>query len=152
MDRNFIATASIIIRASPSNVWQALTEPALIRQYLFGTDVSTDWKVGSPITYRGVWQGKPYEDKGTLLEVEAGRLLVSTFWSALSGIPDLPENYQTVRYELAPVPGGTQLTLTQDNNKTQADADHSAANWKMVLDGLRRLLESGEAASPASSA
>ena len=47
----------------------------------------------------------------------------------------------TVRYEIAPVDGGSCLTITQDNNKTQADADHSAANWKMVLDGLKKLLE-----------
>ena len=40
-------------------VWEALTSPQMIQQYLFGTQVTTDWQVGSPITYRGVWQGKP---------------------------------------------------------------------------------------------
>ena len=136
-----LATASITVKAPPSRVWEALTKPELVKQYLYGTDVTTDWRVGSPITYKGVWEGKPYEDKGKVLEVVPDRLLVSTYWSGLSGTADVPENYVTVRYEIAPVDGGSRLTITQDNNKTQEDADHSAANWKMVLDGLKKLLE-----------
>jgi uncharacterized protein YndB with AHSA1/START domain len=122
-------------------VWEALTRPDLIQQYLFGTKVTTDWRVGSPITYRGTWQGKDYEDKGVVLHKEPGRLLVSTYWSSLSGVPDVPENYKTVRYELAADGAGTRLTITQDNNDSQAEADHSEQNWRMVLDGIKRLLE-----------
>ena len=57
-----IAIATITINASTSKVWDALTKPELIKQYLFGTEVATDWQVGSPIRYRGVWEGKTYED------------------------------------------------------------------------------------------
>lgn len=142
MKNSFVAKASTKINASPSKVWEALTNPAMIKQYLFGTNVTTDWKVGSPITYRGVWQGKAYEDKGEILQAEPERLLVSTFWSALSGLPDIPENYNTVRYELAPEDGGTRLSIIQDNNATQEEANHSAQNWNIVLDGLKKLLES----------
>lgn len=60
----------MIINASSSRVWEALTDPKLIKQYLFGTEVSTDWKVGSPITYRGVWNGREYEDKGRIIKAE----------------------------------------------------------------------------------
>ena len=140
-DRKFTAKAAIIIQASSSKVWEALTNPDLIKQYLFGTQVTTDWQVGSSITYKGIWQGKPYEDKGQVLEIEPRKRLVSTFWSALAGLPDRPENYQTVRYELSPEAGGAKLMITQDNNETQADADHSGQNWAMVLDGLKKLLE-----------
>jgi uncharacterized protein YndB with AHSA1/START domain len=136
-----LAQATVTINAPPSKVWQALTEPALIKQYLFGTEVTTDWRVGSPITYTGEWQGKAYEDKGKILQVEPGKLLVSTFWSSLSGLPDVPENYKTVRYELSPAGEGTRLTITQDNNTTQEEATHSEQNWKMVLDGLKKLVE-----------
>jgi uncharacterized protein YndB with AHSA1/START domain len=139
---NYIASVSITIDAPAEKVWEALTDPELIRQYLFGTQVTTDWRPGSPITYRGVWQGKAYEDKGKILQVEPGKLLVSTFWSALSGLPDVPENYNTVRYELAPAGSATRLTLTQDNNATPEDAAHSEENWKMVLAELKKLLES----------
>src|SRR5512137_2683690 len=99
MNKGWIAKAAITINAPASRVWDALTNPHLIKQYLFGTEVATDWKVGSPITYRGTWEGKSYEDKGKILQIEPGRLLVSTYWSSLSSVPDIPENYKTVRYE-----------------------------------------------------
>jgi uncharacterized protein YndB with AHSA1/START domain len=142
MDKKFTAKANIIINAPNEKVWAALTQPELIKQYLFGTQVTTDWKVGSPITYKGVWEGKSYEDKGRVVQIEPGKLLVSTFWSSLAGMPDTPENYQTIRYELSPAASGTRVTITQDNNNTQGDADNSAQNWSMVLEGMKKLLES----------
>jgi uncharacterized protein YndB with AHSA1/START domain len=141
MTNKFVAKSTITINAPVSKVWDALTRPDLIKQYLFGTTVTTDWQVGSPITYEGIWEGKAYKDKGTILQVEPEKLLVSTFWSALSGLPDIPENYQTVRYELSAEGNSTRLTITQDNNATQDDADHSAQNWSMVLDGMKQILE-----------
>ena len=141
MSKTYVAKAAITINAPASKVWDALTKPDLIKQYLFGTEVTTDWQVGSPITYRGTWEGKTYEDKGKILQIEPAKLLVSTYWSSLSGVPDIPENYQTVRYELSAESDGTRLTITQDNNDTQEAAAHSEQNWKMVLDGLKRLLE-----------
>ena len=141
MNETYLAKVSISIDAPKEKVWEALTKPELIKQYLFGTEVTTDWQVGSPITYKGTWEGKAYEDKGVVLENEPGKLLVSTFWSSLSGVPDLPENYQTVRYELSTEDGGTRLALTQDNNATREDSEHSEQNWNMVLEGLKKLLE-----------
>jgi uncharacterized protein YndB with AHSA1/START domain len=141
MDKTLLATATLHIEAPPSKVWRALTDPAMIKQYLFGTEVSSSWQVGSPITYRGVWQGKPYEDKGTILQVEPEKLLVSSFWSALEGKPDLPENYKTVRYELLPEGSGTRVAIGNDNNDSPEAAEHTARNWQMVLEGLKKLLE-----------
>jgi len=141
MNNAFISKASTTINTPISKVWDALTKPHIIKQYLFGTEVTTDWQVGSPITYKGLWNGKAYEDKGKVVQIEVEKLLVSTFWSSLSGLPDVPENYKTVRYELTPDGNGTRLTITQDNNDSQEDANHSEQNWKMVLDGLKKLLE-----------
>ena len=141
MSKTYIAKAAIIINTPASKVWDALTEPDLIKQYLFGTEVATDWQAGSPITYKGTWEGKTYEDKGKILQIEPGKLLVSTYWSSLSSVPDIPENYKTVRYELSAESDGTRLTITQDNNDTQEAAAHSEQNWKMVLDGIKKLLE-----------
>jgi uncharacterized protein YndB with AHSA1/START domain len=141
MKGNYLAKSSMKIAAPPAKVWDALTKPELIKQYLFGTDVTTDWKVGSPITYKGEWQGKTYEDKGKVLENQPGRLLVSTFWSSLSGVPDLPENYQTVRYEISGEDGGSRVTIIQDNNDSPESASHSEQNWQMVLEGMKKLLE-----------
>ena len=141
MNKTLTAKATTTVNAPPSRVWEALTKPDLIKQYLFGTEVTTDWQVGSPITYKGEWEGKTYEDKGKILQIEPGKLIVSSFWSSLSGLPDVPENYKTVRYELSTEGGGTRLTITQDNNETQEEANHSEQNWKMVLEGMKKLLE-----------
>jgi len=141
MNNKFTAKATSTINAPASKVWDALTDPSLIKQYLFGTEVNTDWQVGSPITYKGEWEDKTYEDKGKILQIEPEKLLVSTFWSSLAGLPDVPENYKTIQYELSPENGGTKLTITQDNNANQGEADHSAQNWNTVLDGMKKLLE-----------
>jgi uncharacterized protein YndB with AHSA1/START domain len=141
MKKQFIAIADISIHAPAAKVWKALTKPELIKQYLFGTEVTTDWQVGSPITYKGEWKGKAYKDKGKVLQIEPETLLVSTFWSSLSGLPDVPENYKTVTYKLSAKGGITRLTLTQDNNDTEEEANHSKANWNMVLGKLKELLE-----------
>ena len=79
MSRGFVAKKSVTINVAPSRVWDALTNPLIIEKYLFGTKVTSDWKVGSSITYRGTWQGKSYEDKGRILKHERERLLESTF-------------------------------------------------------------------------
>jgi len=137
----FKAKIELTINATPAKVWEALTKPELIKQYLFGTNVKSDWKVGSSIIYTGVWEGKSYEDKGTILKFEPEKLMVCNYWSSFSGEADLPENYQVITYELTPTDSGTKLTLTQENVPSQEKADHSAQNWKMVLDGLKKLLE-----------
>lgn len=141
MNNAFPTKTSITINAPTSRVWEALTDPSLIKQYLFGTDVTTDWRVGHPITYTGQWEGKKYEDKGEVIQKEVGKLLVTTYWSSLSGLPDIPEYYKTVRYELSPEGNGTRLTIIQTNNDSKEDASHSEENWKMVLEGIKKLLE-----------
>jgi len=141
MDKTYIATASTIINAPASKVWDAITRPELIKKYLFDTDVISDWKVGSPILYRGEWQGKAFEDKGEILEIEPKKRLVSTHWSPLSGVPDLPENYHKVTYELSENDGATEVTILQDHNASEEEKTHSEANWKAVLDGMKKLLE-----------
>jgi uncharacterized protein YndB with AHSA1/START domain len=141
MKNAIIAKAELTINAPASKVWDALTDPKMIKQYLFGTEVTTTWKVGSPITYKGEWEGKAYEDKGEVIQNEPGKLLVSTYWSSMSGLPDFPEYFKTVRYELTPDGNGTKLTITQDNNDSQEDANHSEQNWKMVLEGIKKVVE-----------
>jgi len=140
--KGIIVRISMQINAAPTKVWEALTQPDLIRQYLFGTNTETDWKPGSPIFSRGVWEGKSYEDKGTVLEVVPEKRLVYTYWSGFSGVPDTPENYKTITFELAQDGTKTLLTLTQDNNADEKSKTHSEKNWQMVLDGLKKLVES----------
>ena len=141
MDKTYTAAASTTINAPASRVWEALTKPELIKKYMFDTDVISDWKVGSSIVYKGEWQGKPFEDKGRILEFEPEKLLVSTHWSPHSGVPDLPENYHTVTYRLSESDGKTEVTIHQDKNASEEEKADSEANWKAILDGLKKLLE-----------
>jgi uncharacterized protein YndB with AHSA1/START domain len=141
MNDKFTARATTLIHAPASKVWQALVDPELIKQYLFGTDVISDWKVGSPIIYKGEWQGKAFEDKGQILKIEPEKLLMSTHWSPMSGVPDTPENYHTVTYTLSGKGDGTVVTITQDNNASQEEQEHSEQNWRTALEGMKKLLE-----------
>jgi uncharacterized protein YndB with AHSA1/START domain len=141
MPKPLIAKSSITIHAPISKVWEALTSRGLIKQYFYGVDTVTDWKAGSPIIYRGVWEGKPFEDKGNVLKSEPPKLLVLNHWSPLSGLADVPENYQNVTYALVERAGGTELTISNDHNPDEESKTHSEQNWKGVLDSLKALLE-----------
>jgi len=143
MKNNFTAKAEILIGAPATRVWNALTDPEIIKQYLFGTTAISDWKVGSRILYRGQGEGKAYEDKGTILEVVPEKRFVSTYWTAFSGLPDQPENYQTVEYDLVPEGAKTKLTVTQSKIPSQQSADQLKNNLEMVLGNLKKLLETG---------
>jgi uncharacterized protein YndB with AHSA1/START domain len=136
-----VATADVEIAASPEQVWRGLTDPDLIEQYMFGSKVETDWKPGSPISWKGSYEGRPYEDRGEIVEVVDNERLTMTHFSPLSGQPDEPGNYHTLTYMIAGNGDGTRLTLSQDNNATPDEAEHSRENWQTMLTGLKDLIE-----------
>jgi uncharacterized protein YndB with AHSA1/START domain len=103
--------------------------------------LSPTGRKAAPSSYRGEWQGRKFEDKGRVLRVEPERLLVSTHWSPLSGVPDVPENYHEVTYTLEPQGTGTRLTISQDNNADEEERQHSQQNWQTMLEQLRQFLE-----------
>ncbi len=141
MNKGLIAKTSISINAPVGRVWDALINPELIGQYMFGTSVISDWKQGSPIAWKGEWQGKKYEDRGVILKLKPERLIQYSHFSPLSGKPDLPENYHTVTVELVSDGAETTVSLSQDNNPTEQAREHSEKNWKMMLASLKKLLE-----------
>ena len=114
---------STLVAAQPQEVWAALTTPEIIKTYFFGADVETDWREGSPIRFRGDWQGKKFEDKGEVKQVAPQRRLTFSHWSPLSGQPDQPENYHVLSYELLPTGDGTKVTLSQTNLNGGAPID-----------------------------
>jgi uncharacterized protein YndB with AHSA1/START domain len=141
MQKQQIAVASIFIDAPKSEVWTALVTPARIKEYMFGTEVESGWRVGSPISWKGNWEGKPYEDKGMILRFEPGEVLEYTHFSPLSGLPDLPENHHTVTLFLAETKLGTRVVLEQDNNPTDQARQHSEKMWQTMLTSLKGVLE-----------
>ena len=136
-----IARAQTRIEAPPEKVWGLLTQPGSDPDIMFGSEVVSDFHEGSPIVWRGEWEGKPYEDKGEIVEVRPPSRLVLTHFSPMSGEEDVPENYHRLSFELDPVDGGTRVTLEQGGNKTEEAAEHSTANWQLMLDGLKKAAE-----------
>jgi len=141
MKSNIAAQVKTTINAPVSKVWDALTKPEIIKQYFFGTDTITDWKPGSPIKFRGEWEGKKYEDKGTIKEVKDQKLIRYDYWSSMSGIEDKPENYVLITYKLSGEDYDVTLTVTQENIPDEKMKAHSVENWKKVLHDLKDLLE-----------
>jgi uncharacterized protein YndB with AHSA1/START domain len=139
--KGLIANAQTLIDASIDKVWDAFTNPTTIKKYMFGTTVSSDWKNGSDITWKGEWNGKAYEDKGEIIQIKPKTYIQYTHFSPLLGVPDVPENYHTVTVKLTPKNGSTIVLLSQDNNKTEEARQHNEDNWTMMLTELKKLLE-----------
>ncbi|GAA1823088.1 SRPBCC domain-containing protein [Luedemannella flava] len=136
-----VSTAMVTVDAPPERVWDALTDPATIERYLMGARVTADWTPGSPITWEGEFDGRPYADKGEVLAADPGRLLQVSHYSPLSGQPDEPESYHTLTYVLDTVAGGTRVVLTQDNNASTDEVAHTGAFWQAMLDRLRDVVQ-----------
>jgi uncharacterized protein YndB with AHSA1/START domain len=137
----FSATAAVDVEATPLRVWAALTDPDQIAAYMGGSRVETTWEVGSPITWAGEYDGRPYEDKGEVLVVDEPEVLSVTHYSPLMGQPDVPESYHTLVYALAPSGDGTHLELTQDGCNSEEQAEQFSANWQSMLEGLKAHVE-----------
>lgn len=139
--KTLIATARTTVDAPIEEVWDALVNPDIIKKYMFGTTVISDWGEGSKIVWKGDWHGKSYEDKGTILQFKPKTKLQYSHFSPLTGQPDIPENYHTVTIELGNKNKHTTITLTQDNNATEDAKKHAEHNWESMLEGLKNLLE-----------
>lgn len=141
MSNKLVATKSVSIKAPIDKVWKALTDPEAIKKYFFGSETFTTWEVGSPIVFRGTWEGKPYEDKGTVLAFEENKLIKYSYWSSFSGTPDVPENYNNVTYLLTQQGDEVVYTVLQEGIRDEQTRDHSEANWAVVMDQMKKMLE-----------
>jgi uncharacterized protein YndB with AHSA1/START domain len=133
--------SSVRIDAPIDEVWNAVTTPDRIKQWFFGVDTEAEWRVGGALVHRGQYQGKPYVDRGEILEFDPPRRLVHTHWSEGSGKPDRPENYETVAWDLTERDEGTDLTITEQNLPSDEAAKTSEQAWKAALHSLKALLE-----------
>lgn len=137
-----VSTTQITVHAPAKKVWAALTQPPLIKKYMMGADVKSDWKVGSPLVYTGEYEGKAFEEKGVIQQIEPEHILQATHFSASSGKEDIPENYSLVTWKLdSSEKDKTVVTVSQDNLKTEKAVAGSKSNWKAVLEGLKKTAE-----------
>jgi uncharacterized protein YndB with AHSA1/START domain len=139
--KNIVGKTSVVINASAENVWEALTDPEIIKEYFFGTHAQSSWKVGDPIHFSGEYNGKSYYDKGTILKSIPNKLLQYSYWSSMGGLEDKPENYANITYHISEEGGQTVLEVIQENIPDEKMKEHSEENWKKVLTNLKQLLE-----------
>jgi protein-S-isoprenylcysteine O-methyltransferase Ste14/uncharacterized protein YndB with AHSA1/START domain len=136
-------TVTRTVHADADRVWAALTQPDLVKQWMMGAEIESTWEPGALITWSGEYNGQTYEDKGEILEIDAGKRLVHTHFSPMSGAEDRPENYHRLSWDLAEDNGSTKLTLTQSGASSAEQAEQFEANWRNMLDSLREVAEAG---------
>lgn len=142
MDTSLEVEKSILINASKPKIWKTLTDPSLIKEYLYGTETITDWKVGSDLIFEGEWQGKAYKDKGHILEHTPEEILSYDYWSAFSGMEDKAENYSIVTYSLEDVGDAVRLSVSQKGFAAKENQEHSEQGWTGVLSKIKEIAES----------
>ncbi len=136
------ARASTSLHADRARIWDSLTNPDRIREYMFGTEITCDWQLGSTISFKGEWEGKPYEDKGVITAVKPLHHVQYSYWSNLSGTPDTPEHHALVSYTIDGTSDGAHtLTITQTNCKTSEEQEKSTQNWLYLLEQIKMQLE-----------
>ncbi len=132
---------SIQINASPNKVWDAIVNPEIIKKWLFDTNTISDWQVGSSILFTGIWEGVEYADKGIILKFDIEKAFEYSYWSSFSALPDLPENYSIVSFELQPIGNNTILNISQSNFANETSYEHSDKNWEVTLTSIKNIVE-----------
>ncbi|WP_407149793.1 SRPBCC domain-containing protein [Bradyrhizobium sp. ORS 86] len=145
-------TESIRIAAEPIHVWNAIVDPCAGETWR-NAHFKTDWRIGAAIEIEAVIGARRYRDKGCVIDVEPPSRLAYSYWSRVSGLPDIPESYSTITMALEADGNETVLTVTQhvppspprrgDGWEIGADsgAKHTAFYWRMALPRLKRIVE-----------
>ncbi len=148
-DNQLNVKSSIRINATADRVWDALTNPEQTKKYMFGCETVSDWTIGSPLLWKGQYEGKDMVFvKGHIVKIEPGTLLAYTTIDPNSDIEDIPENYLTVTYDLYPEKDETILTVIQGDYKKVADGDrrykeayNEGQGWNPILVEIKKMLE-----------
>lgn len=141
LNTNLVLNKSIKLNADKTKVWNALVNPEKIKIYLFGTETLSDWKEGSPIIFQGEWEGKKYQDKGTILKLIPNEVFEYNYWSSFSTLEDIPDNYSVISFKLSESEGGTILDLTQKGFEKEENKEHSEKSWDFVIGLFKELVE-----------
>lgn len=135
---------SVTIRTDAATVWRALTNPAVMKQWLgdpeMGIEIVTDWTVGEPIVIRGNHNG-PFENRGVVLVCDYLNALSYTHLSSVSHLPDLPRNYAAFSFSLSEQNFETVLKLEVKNFATESIRKHLIFYWRTTLVLIKNLLE-----------
>ena len=139
---NFLIEKSIIIKATPSKTWDALTNAELTKKYMYGYEVKSDWKVGSSVLWILKKDGKDYSRRGKVLQAEPNKVLKISDFNPNAGEEDIESNYAIVKYELVPLKDReTKLQITDDCANNEKKYKESQQFWNDVLPKLKLVLE-----------
>lgn len=134
----------VFIKASPDQIWDAITKPEFTARYFFGSRVETTGEVGTAIRHRAADSDELWGDD-SILESEPPRRLVHT-WRSLYNAELAAEPSSRVTWEIQPQAGGVcKLTVIHDHLEgSPKTATSVSGGWMFVLSGLKTLLETGE--------
>jgi uncharacterized protein YndB with AHSA1/START domain len=149
MSNGLFVRNTISVNAPAAKVWDALVNPEQTKKYMFGCAALSDWTPGSPLLWKGVFNGvEIVAVKGEVLGIQPEKYLAYTTIDPNSTtVPDVPENYLTVTYTLTPENGHTVFTVTQGDYSKVADGDKryketvDGGGWQPILDEIKKLVE-----------
>ena len=140
-----ISRSSVLIKAKKSKVWKTITDPDLVKQWQFGSQLFTDWKVGSGIVFRTEWEGQIFEQHGKILEIQENEFVIYELFAPRPGLEDKPENYFIMKYILKEQGNETELEIIQEDNRNIEEQDSSAPEIEesenSVLNELKKIAE-----------
>ncbi len=129
----------VYIRATPEQVWRALTESEFTKRYYYGNVIESDWKAGSPMVYKDPDTGEE-SIQCTIVEADPPNRLVHTFF-----FPGTEESPSRCTWTLEPRGPATLLTLVHDDFDGDTQTYRSVAHgWVPILSSLKTLLETGD--------
>ncbi len=136
-----INISTILIKANIQKVWDCVTKPELVKRWQYGSDLITNWDVGSDIRFITPFDDKVFEQWGKILEVKPYESLVYSLFSPQSGMEDRPENYFVMHYHLKPIADKTSLEIIQQDNRPNATQEDPQGEENPVLKMLKQLAE-----------
>ncbi|MFC5827240.1 SRPBCC family protein [Nonomuraea insulae] len=138
-------TYHLFIRATPQQIWDAVTKPEYSAGYLFGALVETTGDIGSPFRYHAPDRSTLWGDE-TVLDADPPHRLVVGYRGLYN--PDLAaEPASRVSWQIEPADNGVcLLTVVHDRLEAapKTAAQVAGPGWMRVLSGLKTLLETGE--------
>jgi len=133
--------SKIVIKATPGKVWETLTKAEFVKRWQYGSDLQTTWEVGSAIRFVTAWEGKIFEQWGTVLEYTATQRLRYSLFAPRPGLEDKPENYFEMTYSLTAGNGNTKLEIVQEDNRPNAVQEDEQGEENPILKMLKEVAE-----------
>jgi hypothetical protein len=133
--------SAVTINAPIAKVWEALTQPELVKKWQMGSDLLTDWKVGSEIRFKNDVEGQILEQWGRVLEFTPYEIIKYTLFVPAPDLKDSPENYFTMSYVLSQNIDSVHLLINQEDNRPGSVQDEPTGEENEILNALKALLE-----------